>query len=85
VEEEVRSWPQDTDDRCPVCFIPPSAWHLAGECIYSGQWNGPGTLPDPAAPGGTPAPGGSPGSRHGVPRGDSGSCPEDPEAGSGET
>jgi hypothetical protein len=48
-EETVRQWPPDPgEDRCPVCLVPPGAWHLADECIYSGLWHGPVKPPDVA-------------------------------------
>jgi hypothetical protein len=47
-DEPLRHWERDTDDRCPVCFVPPGAWHLAGECIYTGLWKGPEDLPGDA-------------------------------------
>jgi hypothetical protein len=49
-EEALRHWEQDSDDRCPACFVPPGVWHLKGECIYSGLWNGPRALPGGASP-----------------------------------
>jgi hypothetical protein len=49
-EEPLRHWELDADDRCPVCFVPPGARHLPGECIYSGPWSGSEDLPDEARP-----------------------------------
>jgi hypothetical protein len=60
-EETLRHWEQDSDDRCPVCYVPPGAWHLAGECVYSGLWKGPEALPDVAARGEDLPGGASPG------------------------
>lgn len=51
--EALRNWGRDPDDRCPVCYVPPGAWHLPGECIHSGMWKGPKKprrFPDGAAP-----------------------------------
>jgi hypothetical protein len=70
-EETLRHWEQDSDDRCPVCFVPPGAGHLTGECIYSGLWNGPVALPDVVARGGAPTSGGLPDAAHDVRGGDS--------------
>ena len=68
-EDALRNWGRDTDDRCPVCYVPPGAWHLPGECIHSGPWKGPKNrkkLPDATAPNEVPSDGNLPAADHDV-------------------